>query len=282
MHIPIELLHTFSIVAKTRNFTLTGKKIHRSQSAVSVQIRRLTEIVGKPLIEMEGKKVHLSPIGELVLEHAHKILAVHDSAMTAISQSELKGKVRLGAPEDYCSVLLPQVLSGFAKDHSDVRVDVVCRTSSQLHNDFLLGKLDMVICTELDVPGETLFQEPVVWVMKKGGSDILQEKSLPLAVYNPGCVYRKWATTALEEITRPFHIAYMSPSISGILASVRAGLAVAPVAQSVVEWNDWIVEVADLPALPTANVRLYGCEKSQNSILENLASRVRESFAVKK
>lgn len=102
----------------------TGRQIYRSQSAVSMQIKRLTEIVGKPLIEMEGKKIHLSPLGELVLEHAQKILKVHDAAMTAISQSELKGRVRLGAPEDYCSLFVPQILAGFARDYPDIRVDL--------------------------------------------------------------------------------------------------------------------------------------------------------------
>lgn len=283
MHIPIELLHTFSVVAETKNFTVAGRKIHRTQSAVSVQIKRLTNIVGKPLIQIEGKKVSLSPLGELVLEHAHKILNVHNMAMTAISQSKLKGKVRLGAPEDYCSGFLPQVLAGFARDYSDIRVDVICDTSPQLHSDLLQGKLDLAICTELDVPGEIIFKEPIVWVMKSGSSDILKKESLPLAVYNPGCVYRKWAITALEEMDRPFHIAYMSLSISGILASVRSGLAIAPVAKSLVGMGYRVIGPEDgLPALPTADVSLYGCKNLENPLVENLANHVRESFSGRK
>lgn len=282
MHIPIELLQTFSVLAETRNFTQTGKKIHRSQSAVSVQIKRLTEIVGKPLLEMEGKKVCLPPLGELVLEHAHKILNVHETAMATISQSKLKGRVRLGAPEDYCSIFLPQILSGFARDYNDIRVDVISRTSSQLHGALLHGELDLAICTELDVPGETIFKEPVVWIMKNGNCDILRKRSLPLAVYNDGCAYRKWATTTLDEMGRPYHIAYMSPSISGILASVRTGLAVAPVALSVVGQDDRIISPEDgLPALPTANVCLYGFGKLQNPLIESLAAHVREAFSAR-
>ena len=89
MHIPIDLLNTFVVVAETRNFTQAGKRIHKSQSAVSMQIKRLTETVGKPLIEMEGKKVRLSPMGALVLEHAQKILSVHDAAVTAIDRKSV-------------------------------------------------------------------------------------------------------------------------------------------------------------------------------------------------
>lgn len=282
MHIPIDLLKTFVVVAETRNFTLAGKQIHRSQSAVSMQIKRLTETVGKPLIEMEGKQVRLSPLGELVLEHAQKILKVHDVAMTAISQSELKGRVRLGAPEDYCSLFVPQILAGFARDYPDIRVDVVCRPSAQLYGDLLQGKLDLAICTALDVNGEKIFQEPVVWVTRNKTA-ILEKDSLPLAVYSHDCIYRKWATEALEEINRPFHVAYMSPSISGILAAVRSGLAVAPVGLSVAGEGTRIIGPDDgFPVLPIADVCLYGTGEVKNPLVNNLAIHVRESFYARK
>lgn len=282
MHIPIDLLNTFVVVAETRNFTLAGKRIHKSQSAVSMQIKRLTEIVGKPLIEMEGKKVRLSPMGELVLEHAQKILSVHDAAMTAINKSELKGRVRLGAPEDYCSLFVPQILAGFAWDYPDIRVDVICRPSAPLHGDLLQGKLDLAICTALDVDGEKIFQEPVVWVARDKAA-MLEKDSLPLAVYSHDCLYRKWAMEALEKINRPFHVAYMSPSISGILAAVRSGLAVAPVALSVAGEDVQIIGPEDgFPVLPIADVCLYGTYDLKNPLVANLATHVRESFYTRK
>ena len=278
MHIPVDLLKTFVVVAETRNFTLAGRQIYRSQSAVSMQIKRLTEIVGKPLIEIEGKKIHLSPLGELVLEHAQKILKVHAAAMAAIRQSELKGRVRLGSPEDYCSLFVPQILAGFARDCPDIRVDVICRPSTQLYEDLLQGNLDLAIGTALDVDGEKIFQEPVVWVTSDKTS-ILEKDSLPLAVYNYDCIYRKWATEALEKINRPFHVAYMSPSISGILASVRSGLAVAPVGLSMAGDDIRIIGPDDgLPVLPVADIRLYAAGDRQSPLVDNLAIHVRESF----
>ena len=283
VNIPIDLLNTFVVVAKTRNFTLAGKQIHRSQSAVSMQIKRLTETVGKQLIEMEGKQVHLSPMGELVLEHAEKILKVHDDAMTAISQSELKGRVRLGAPEDYCSGFVPQILAGFAGDYPDIRVDVICRPSTRLHSDLLQGSLDIAICTALGVNGERIYQEPVVWVASSGRTGLLEKKSLPLAVYSPDCIYRKWATEALDKINRPFHVAYMSPSISGILAAVRSGLAVAPAGLSVTGKDTRIIGAEKgLPLLPTADVCLHRNQELKNPLVDKLAVHVRESFYARK
>lgn len=282
MQIPIDLLNTFMVVAETRNFTRTGKRINKSQSAVSMQIKRLTETVGKPLIEMEGKQIRLSPMGELVLEQARKILSVHDAAMTAISQSELKGRVRLGAPEDYCSHFVPQILAGFARDYPDIRVDVICRPSLDLYGDLLQGKLDLAVCTALDFKGEKVFQESIAWIAcnKK---EILEKGSLPLAVYSHDCLYRKWAMEALEKINRPFHVAYMSPSISGILAAVRSGLAVAPVAQSVAGKDFQKIGPEDgFPLLPTADVCLYGAGSMKNPLVENLAVHVRKSFQTRK
>ena len=282
MHIPIDLLRTFMVVAETRNYTQTGRKISKSQSAVSMQIKRLTEIVGKPLIEMNGKQIRLSPMGELLLEHAQKIIRAHAAAMTAINQSELRGRVRLGAPEDYCSHFVPQILAGFARDYPDIRVDVICRSSPELYGDLIQGNLDLAVCTALGVEGEKIFQESIAWVTC-GDLAILEKASLPLAVYSHNCLYRKWAMEALEKINRPFHVAYMSPSISGILAAVRSGLAVAPVAMSVAGKEVQIIGPEHgFPALPAANVCLYGTSGLTNPLVENLAIHVRNAFRERK
>ncbi len=108
---------------------------------------------------------------------------------------------------------------------------------------------------------------------------MLEKDSLPLAVYRHDCLYRKWAMEALEKINRPFHVAYMSPSISGILATVRSGLAVAPVALSVAGEDVQIIGPEDgLPVLPIADVCLYGTCDLKNPLVANLATHVRESF----
>jgi len=190
--------------------------------------------------------------------------------------------VRPVAPEDYCSLFIPQILAGFARDCPDIRVDVICRPSTQLYEDLQQGNLDLAICTALDVDGEKIFHEPVVWVTNNK-TGILEKDSLPLAVYNYDCIYRKWATEALEKINRPFHVAYMSPSISGTLATVRSGLAVAPVGLSVAGDDIRIIRPEDgLPVLPVADVCLYSAGGLKNPLVDNLAIQVRESFYARK
>ena len=277
MHLPVELLETFVKVAETKNFTAAGKRIHRSQSAVSMQMKRLTEIVGSPLFDVNGKRIRLSPKGELLLDHARKIIKAHETAATAITRSELKGKVRFGATEDYASLFVPGILAGFAREYPDIRVDVICRPSVKLYSDLLQDKLDLALCTAIDAGGEAVLAEPVVWVT---GMDeqALAQGSVPLAVYGHDCIYRKWAMEALERISRPFHIAYMSPSISGILAAVRSGLAVAPVGLSVVPEDARIVnEQEGFPVLPQAVISLHKKTDSANPLVEKLAVHVRAS-----
>lgn len=278
MHLPIDLLQTFSAVAETRNFTAAGRRIHRSQSAVSMQMTRLAESVGYPLFDIEGKRIELSPMGDLLLEHARRILNAHEAAVTAMGHARLKGRLRFGAPEDYASLYIPRILAGFAGEHPDIRVDMICRPSDQLYADLLAGNMDLVICTALDVGGEKLWDEPVVWVTGRDGR-ALDGTSVPLAVYGHNCIYRKWAVQALEKIQRSFHIAYMSPSIAGILAAVRSGLAVAPVGLSIVTDDIRILGTGDgFPALPKADIRLHKAVNSKNRLIETLAGHVRASF----
>jgi len=279
MHLPIDLLQTFIVVAETRNFTNAGKYVHRSQSAVSMQMKRLSEAVGHPLFDMVGKQIRLSPMGELVLEHAHKILKVHNNATMAINQSVLRGKIRFGAPEDYASFFVPRILAGFASEQPDIRVDVIIRSSEQLYRDLMQDKIDLTICTEIGNEREQIYKEPVVWVTSIDDEKLAVGSSIPLAIYGHDCIYRKWAIEALEEKSRSFHIAFMSPSMAGILAAVRSGLAVAPVGLSTVPDDLRIVGPKEgFPNLPTAGVYLLKARNPKQFLIDKLAVHIKKSF----
>ena len=278
MQLPIDLLQTFVIVADTRNFTQAGNKIFRSQSAVSQQMKRLTGIIGEALFETEGKRISLTPMGELVLEHAHNILRAHEAAALVIRRSQLKGKVRFGMPEHYSALYLPEILAGFSPEFPDIRVDVICRSSRDLYSDLMDGRLDLIVSSDLETGGETIQKEPVIWA----GSPGLPRTgaSLPLAVYDELCTYRAWAISALETLGRPYHIAYMSPSIAGILGAVRAGLAVAPIGQSALPGDlRQLDEKEGFPALPSARISMHKLRSAKKELIDKLAVHVRRSFA---
>lgn len=278
MQLPIDLLQTFVVVADTRNFTRAGNKIFRSQSAVSQQMKRLTGIIGEALFKTEGKRISLTPMGELVLEHAQNILRAHDTASLAIRRSQLKGKVCFGMPEHYSARYIPEILAGFSLEFPDIRVDVICRSSRDLYSDLIAGRLDLMVSSDLETGGETIGKEPVIWAGSSGMPRT--SDSLPLAVYDEHCTYRAWALSALEALGRPFHIAYMSPSIAGILGAVRAGLAVAPIALSALPGDlRQLDETEGFPVLPSARISMHKTGSAKKVLIDKLAVYVRRSFA---
>ena len=121
MQLPTDLLRTFATVADTRSFTRAGDIVHRTQSAVSMQIRRLEEEVGSPLFLRAGKVVSLTPEGETLLGYARRILALHDEAVASVSAPDMTGVVRLGSPDDFVGRFLPKILAGFAEAYPRVR-----------------------------------------------------------------------------------------------------------------------------------------------------------------
>ena len=143
MELPIDLLQTFSSVAETGSFTRAGEVQHITQSAVSMQMKRLEDIIGHPLFQKKGRSIFLTPAGETLLAHALRILKVHSEAVAAFASPDLFGRIRFGCAEDYASRVLPSVLSGFRKAFPHIRVDIISALSTELHQRFMREELDL-------------------------------------------------------------------------------------------------------------------------------------------
>lgn len=279
----MDLLRTLAAIADQGSFTGAARRVHRTQAAVSQQVRRLEELAGGGLFTRESRGAALTPRGETLLRYARRILRLHDEAMAAVAEPEVAGVVRLGAPEDYASLFLPGILSGFAAGHPRVRVDVSCRPTPDLLAMVERGDLDMTLAT---TPGpisdaadgpEVVHRQPVVWTARAGFEPWLEDP-MPLALFLEGCLYRRWATTALERAGRSWRVAFSSPSLAGVLAAVRAGLAVAPLAASVVGAGVRVLgEEAGLPPLPSATVSLVRSSR-RDAAADGLADHVRRAF----
>jgi DNA-binding transcriptional LysR family regulator len=279
MQLPIELMRTFALVVETASFTRAGELVNRSQSAVSQQMQRLEEVVGKKLVERNGRTVTPTPQGEELLAHARRLLKVHDEAVAAMARPEISGVVRLGASDDYASCFLPEVLSRFACCHPMVQVEVYCDVSSRLRDARLSGELDLAVFASSQVPdgAEVLARQPLRWVTS--ARHLVHEKRpLPVAVYDSECVYRKWALAALDNASIGYRIAYVSRSLAGIQATVRAGLAVAALSGGFVAPGTRVLgEAEGFPTLPEANhVMLRGPNTSEP--IESLARTIAEEF----
>lgn len=223
-----ELLRTFVAAADTGSFTQAGKAVHRTQSAVSMQMKRLETELDRPLFQREGRGVVLTAEGDTLYRYARRLLSLHDEALAAVSKPMPKGMVRFGAPEDYAAQYLPGALRRFAAAYPMIEVDVYCDASPMLRERFGRGELDVMLTTEENNGAAHCRTIDLSWIVAERGGP-LDTSPLPLALFHNGCLYRRNTLMALERAGIPYRIAYGSPSMAGVLAAVQAGLAVAPV-----------------------------------------------------
>ena len=189
-----DLLRTLVAIADTKNFTRASKIVSRTQSAVSVQMKKLEEIVGERLFERGSRGVMLTPPGEQLVKDARRILSLIDQAAVSLHADPLAGNVRIGVPEEYGGTVLPRVLARFSMMHPQVEVTVRCAPSSELTAEIDQGELDLVVVHEeaARIGGEILLNDPVVWVTS---DKHFQHECcpLPVAVWQRGCWWREWA-----------------------------------------------------------------------------------------
>lgn len=279
MDLAPDVLRTFAAAAQTCNFTQAAKKVNLTQSAVSHQIRKLEENLGKALFQRVPHGVKLTRHGVSLLKYANQILRLHNEALASFSESGMKGQIRFGTTEEYAALYLPGILKRFAEKHPLVQVDLYCDRSNELLKMLEQGKIDLCLRNTKTIEEGTFFlrKEPLVWV---GPKDAKPEKELPLpiAVFNRGCIHRQWAVDALEKNNIDYRIAYSSPSIAGILAAVKSGLAVAPIGESTLIHGLRMIPSDKLPMLPSAAVCLYHSECDEDCVLSNLVKHVIDEF----
>ena len=278
--LPFDSLKTFLAAADSLSFTRAGREVHRTQSAVSMQIKRLEEEVGQKLFERSGREIRLTRHGETLSLYVRRLLDLHDEALASVSTPDLCGQIRLGAMEDYASRFLPKILASFASVYPQVQVDVVCDDSPVLNEAVDRKELDLVVLTCGRIPDKGLLiqREPVVWATSPHHR-AHEKDPLPLAVFHESCIYRQWACQALEAVRRPYRIAYTSASTAGVLAAVVAGLAVAPVGLSSMLPDLRQLGTEDgFPVLPIASIVLKKAEGPQSPVVEALGAVVAEGF----
>jgi len=222
-----ELLRTFVAFTDSGSLARAAGIVGRSPSAVTAQMHRLEEIVGEALLEPVGRGRALSPAGEELLVHARKILAAHREAWLSLKGARADGQVSFGATQDFADTALHGVLRAFARTHARVRLDLRVGRSAELTKGFEEGAVDVVLTMRLaPMPDEVaVLREPMLWLASSEGLATAPEP-LPLALLDPPCGFRNAALSALERAGRPYRIAATSPSLSGLRAAVRAGIAV--------------------------------------------------------
>ncbi|WP_119165756.1 LysR substrate-binding domain-containing protein [Algihabitans albus] len=227
----LDILRSFVAIVELGGFTRAAERLGRTQSTISLQIKRLEETLGKRLLDRNSRQIALTTEGERLLGYARRILQLTEEAREAVSEPEVEGVVRLGTPEDFATHRLPRVLADFARGHPRVALEVHCQLTVLLNEGFERGDYDLVLVKrDLEGPsaGERVWREPLVWTGGAGFDYGSAESGspLPLVLSPQPCVYRKRALSALDANGRPWRIAYTSTSLAGTLAVVEAGLGV--------------------------------------------------------
>ncbi len=275
-----DLLRAFMTVADAKSFTRAGLTLHRTQAAVSMQIKRLEEVVGRRLFDRNGRSVTLTSDGTYLLAYARRMLRLNDEAMSRFAGPALEGVVRVGAPDDYALYLLPEALALFAQTHPKVRVEVVCENSVDLVPEVASGQLDLALVSRHpDSPGGMLVRrEPLLWVTSARHLTHEQEP-LPLALYPQGCVCRDLALDALDAAGRDWHLAYASRSVSAIQGAVTSGFALSVMEKSTLPPEIRVLGEADgFPSLPDVEIALHCTPGDLPPPAARLAEHIMESL----
>jgi DNA-binding transcriptional LysR family regulator len=273
-------LRTFVAIADTGSFTRAAEVVHKTQSAVSMQMKRLEERVGVPIFERDGRASRLTEEGERLLDYARRIVRLNAECMASFAEAELVGRVRLGLPDDYADRYLPEILARFSRSNPRAEVTVVCEPSPNLIERIGHGDLDLAIITHVDRrgPSEIIRCEQLLWVTSARHA-VHEEAPLPLALGRPTCDWRHSATEALERAGRPFRIQFVSWHSTAVGAAVMAGLSVSVLPESAIRPGMRILGPTDgFPALPSCQIGLIRNRREPNPLADALGFHIKGSL----
>ena len=277
-----DLLRSFLAISDTGTFTGAGAVVGRTQSAVSMQMRRLEEQLGCQLLRRSAHEVTLTPQGDILRRHARLILNAQQSALAALNRPDAPYEISLGIPDDYALGLLPTVLRDFSAIHPNASVAITCEPSREIIRNMAAGAYELALVTEGQGPvtGPVVHQEPCHWVTGTS-SDVHKQDPLPVAFGPEGDTYRRWAIDRLVEQGRQFRVAYTSVSMAAIRGAVASGLAVSVMARSSMTMGMRAMTREDgFPDLPVLRICLITSPRSRTEMVRALesflVSRMRE------
>jgi len=243
----LELLRSFVSVVDSGGFTRAGERVHRTQSTVSQQIKRLEDDIGQPLLNRTGKDVTPTEAGERLLSYARRLLSLAEEARDVLAGPSQEGAVRLGIPEDFAAYRLTKLLASFSRSRPGLRLDVRVDQSTYLRRDLERGELDLALFKRSagEKGGIAVWPERVHWVTSKTHPIDAEIRSVPLIGFPTGCLYRSRAIHAIESAGRAWHMAYTSSSLTGIQAAVAAGLGLSILSEIAIQADHRVLTAKD-------------------------------------
>lgn len=276
-----DLLRAFLAVAEMGSMTGAADRIGRTQSATSMQVRRLEDILGQRLFTRLPRGVTLTERGAQLLPYARRVARILDEAAIALREAPLQGPLRIGICDEYSESVLPRVLSDFALRHPGVDVFVRIDYSRPQTQALETGEIDLAVVFEQaqSTTGEVLCIDPTVWVTSEM-HNLHRLRPLPVAVYRRSAWCQSYAERSLNEAGIPWQAVFESDHSAGLRSAVRAGLAVAALSRSTIPAGCRALGPADgFPTVDASRVVLKRSPRGTNEAAEALAEVLRDAFA---
>jgi DNA-binding transcriptional LysR family regulator len=278
-NIDMTALRSFVAVAEAGGVTKAAGILNLTQSAVSMQLKRLEASLDMGLFDRTGRGIALSPAGEQLLGYARRILSLNDEVYARLTARQFEGEVVLGVPHDVVYPAIPQVLQQFARDYPRVRVQLLSSFTRRLKDQFARGEADIILTTEDDVGagGEALVTRPLIWVGAPGGQ-AWRGRPLRLA-YERDCIFRSGVQRRLDDAGIAWEMAVESNSSRTIEATVSADLAVHTMIEgSEPRHFERIAHGGALPDLKMVNVNLYANDLGDGPVIADLVALIRRAY----
>ncbi|WP_108483324.1 LysR family transcriptional regulator [Oceaniglobus ichthyenteri] len=272
-------LRSFVAVAETGGVTKASGFLNLTQSAVSMQLKRLEENMGISLIDRSARSVALTSAGEQLLSYARRMLDLNDEVIARMTGTSYEGEIIVGLPHDIVHPAIPPVLQRFAVDFPRVRVQLKSSHTRRLKQMFARGECDFILTTEdgVETGGETLVELPLVWFGAPGGS-AWRARPLRLA-FCSNCIFRAGAQRALDEAGIDWEMSVESDSDPAIEATVSADLGVTAMIEGTApQFMEQIPHNSGLPDLKRQKINLYAGELAQGEVAEGMAALLRQQY----
>ncbi len=276
-NLDVTTLRSFVAVADLGGVTKAAGFLHLTQSAVSMQLKRLEELLGVGLLDRAGRGICLTPAGEQLLGYARRMVALNDEVVRRLSDDEFEGEVRLGVPHDIVYPAIPRVLQQFRAAYPRVRVQLISSFTTGLKAQFAKGEVDLILTTESERSGEQLCAIPLVWIGAPGGAT-WRRRPLRFASGRQ-CLFRPKALAALEDMGIEWENALDTESDRTVEVTIAADMAVGAMIEGTEPRHLEVIEHGGhLPELGKQRINMYGADPSKGELICHLADLLRRGF----
>ena len=276
-NLDISALRSFVTVAELGGVTRAAERLNLTQSAVSMQLKRLETAFDQPLMQRQGRGVCLTSEGEQLLSYGRRMVKLNDETWHRMMHEAFESRVSFGVPEDIVRPYVTGMLRDFVGAFPRARINMTSSISRLLLQQFAEGQLEVMLTTEPAATGagECLYRAPLKWYVGRG-SEVYRQRPLPIAA-KPDCIFLPVARAALETVDIAWERPYQANDWRDLVAFVSAGLAVETNMPYMARIKDWVEVPAEggLPPLPDFGVFLYVRENASPLALQ-LAGIIRD------